>query len=132
MEKCILIGAALAVSLASPTRAADNAGTDVTAIQNLVVIYAENRSFDNLFGSFPGANGLADASEASKVQLDRDGTPLEELPFPSVGRRLEALELAEDFQDAALAGELRAGSEVLPAQQPAHELRGRDRLDLFA
>ena len=27
-------------------------------ITNIVVIYAENRSFDNLYGSFPGANGL--------------------------------------------------------------------------
>jgi phospholipase C len=49
-------------------------------IQNVVVIFAENRSFDNLYGSFPGANGLAQASEAAKVQLDRDGTPLKELP----------------------------------------------------
>ena len=30
--------------------------------------------------------------------------PLQNLPFPGVRRRLEALELAEDFQNAALAG----------------------------
>lgn len=47
-------------------------------IQTVVVIYAENRSFDNLFGKFPGANGLADAPEVP--QLDRDGKPLNELP----------------------------------------------------
>ena len=29
------------------------------AIQTVVVIYAENRSFDNLYGSFPGARGIA-------------------------------------------------------------------------
>src|SRR5262249_11716387 len=46
----------------------------------VVVIYAENRSFDNLFGAFPGAEGLADASETSKTQLDRDGSVLKELP----------------------------------------------------
>ena len=30
-------------------------------IQTVVIIYAENRSFDNLYGSFPGANGLRNA-----------------------------------------------------------------------
>lgn len=38
-------------------------------VQNVVVIYAENRSFDNLFGHFPGANGL-------DQQLGADGRPL--------------------------------------------------------
>jgi phospholipase C len=49
-------------------------------IQTIVVIYAENRSFDNLYGTFPGANGLANATAASAVQLDRDGTPMRGLP----------------------------------------------------
>src|SRR5690242_3986101 len=30
-------------------------------IDTIVVIYAENRSFDNLYGMFPGANGVASA-----------------------------------------------------------------------
>jgi len=50
------------------------------AIQTVVVIYAENRSFDNLYGGFPGANGLAKAPRASVVQLDRDGRPMHGLP----------------------------------------------------
>jgi acid phosphatase len=49
-------------------------------IDTIVVIYAENRSFDDLYGTFPGANGLANASPASLLQRDRDGTPLKELP----------------------------------------------------
>ena len=49
-------------------------------IQTIVVIYAENRSFDNLYGTFPGANGLAQASAASVTQLDRDGKPMRGLP----------------------------------------------------
>ena len=44
------------------------------------MIYAENRSFDNLYGIFPGANGLGQASQESAQQLDRDGTLLPELP----------------------------------------------------
>ncbi|HSU04875.1 MAG TPA: acid phosphatase, partial [Acetobacteraceae bacterium] len=47
-------------------------------IQTVVMIYAENRSFDNLYGYFPGANGLADLT--AHPQLDRDGMPLKELP----------------------------------------------------
>ena len=53
-----------------------------TRCKNIVVIYAENRGFDNLFGNFPGANGLAPWSTptgkptaAYVPQKDRDGTP---------------------------------------------------------
>jgi acid phosphatase len=48
-------------------------------IKNVVVIYAENHSFDNLFGSFPGADGIANATATHATQLDHDGTPLKEL-----------------------------------------------------
>jgi acid phosphatase len=40
-----------------------------TRIDTIVVIYAENRAFDNLFGNFPGARGLSEV-------IDRDGRPL--------------------------------------------------------
>ena len=36
-----------------------------TRCKNIVVIYAENRSFDNLYGNFPGANGLSTVVDAS-------------------------------------------------------------------
>jgi acid phosphatase len=50
------------------------------AIDNIVVIFAENRSFDVLYGSFPGANGLKQAAAASLRQTDRNGSILKELP----------------------------------------------------
>jgi acid phosphatase len=50
-----------------------------TKVQNIVFIYAENRSFDNLFAAFPGANG-ADAAKTNAPQLDRDGSMLPKLP----------------------------------------------------
>jgi phospholipase C len=53
---------------------------ELSEIQTVVVIYAENRSFDNLFGKFPGADGLPHASQASATQLDRDGSVLSGLP----------------------------------------------------
>ncbi len=52
----------------------------VNSISNIVVIYAENRSFDNLYGNFPGANGVQKLKPADYAQVDRDGTPLKELP----------------------------------------------------
>jgi acid phosphatase len=47
-------------------------------IQHIVVIYAENRSFDHLYGLFPRADGLRNARRTT--QVDRDGTPLRFLP----------------------------------------------------
>jgi acid phosphatase len=49
-------------------------------VDTIVVIYAENHSFDNLFGMFPGANGVANATVEQKTQLDHDGKPLPKLP----------------------------------------------------
>ncbi len=49
-------------------------------ITNIVVIYAENRSFDNLYGAFPGANGLQNVTADQARQIDRHGKPLPELP----------------------------------------------------
>lgn len=51
-------------------------------VRHVVVIYAENRSFVNLYGNFPGvAYPLAQVSAAHYTQFDRDGrTPLPQLP----------------------------------------------------
>ena len=49
-------------------------------IQHIIVIYAENRSFDHLYGLFPGANGIANATPEQYTQVDRDGKPLPHLP----------------------------------------------------
>ncbi len=53
---------------------------DLERIEHVVVIYAENHSFDNLYGLFPGANGIANAMPGLYTQLDHDGTPLPHLP----------------------------------------------------
>src|SRR5437764_4569396 len=64
----------LASAAAAPGHPAAAAALD--QIKTIVVIYAENRSFDHLYGFFPGANGIANASAEAKTQLDHDGTPL--------------------------------------------------------
>ncbi len=53
---------------------------DLSQISNIVVIYAENHSFDNMYGLFPGANGIANATAEQTTQLDHDGKPLPHLP----------------------------------------------------
>src|SRR6185437_7072483 len=52
----------------------------IDRIETIVVIYAENRSFDNLYGHFPGANGLQNVPRARYLQRDRDGSVMKELP----------------------------------------------------
>src|SRR5258706_9798177 len=58
----------------------DDKKADLNSVKNIVVIYAETRSFDNLYGNFPGANGLQNVTAASAQQLDRDGSVLATLP----------------------------------------------------
>jgi len=52
----------------------------IDEIQTVVVIYAENHSFDNMYGMFPGANGVANASAVSTQQRDHDGSVMPHLP----------------------------------------------------
>jgi acid phosphatase len=70
----------IATALLTGTPALAASPSNYADIQTLVVIYSENRSFDNLYGTFPGANGLANASAASIIQVDRDGKPMPGLP----------------------------------------------------
>ena len=63
----------VAAGIVPETGRADEA---LAKIKNIVVIYAENRSFDHLYGFFPGANGIANATDEAKTQLDHDGKPL--------------------------------------------------------
>src|ERR1700681_4925816 len=65
-----------------------SATSGLNGIEHILVIYAENRSFDHLYGLFPGANGIAKATIQQKTQLDHDGTPLPYLMvFGSDGKR---------------------------------------------
>jgi len=56
-------------------------------VDTIVIVYAENRAFDNLFGSFPGAHGLGEVVDrngrplpAYVPQVDRNGSVLATLP----------------------------------------------------
>ncbi len=96
MQPNLRLAPLVAAVIAACTLSACNNNDDNAAItaalqskvKNIVVIYAENRSFDNTFGNFPGANGLSTVVNSSGVttssyipQKDRDGvTVLATLP----------------------------------------------------
>lgn len=83
---------ALALSACFSLNDSDSTSVDTTSalrakVKNVVVIYAENRSFDGLYGNFPGANGLGSLygangqlTSAYVPQKDRNGSVLTTLP----------------------------------------------------
>jgi phospholipase C len=87
MKKSMFFTAALAAGAgmcgalgASAAKAPAKHAAGLDRIETVVVIYAENRSFDNLYGFFPGANGLKHVSGSLSAHRDRDGSVMKELP----------------------------------------------------
>jgi phospholipase C len=56
------------------------AQAQISKVNHVVVIYMENHSFDNLWGQFPGADGLSKAKKEQIIQLDASGQPYATLP----------------------------------------------------
>jgi phospholipase C len=52
---------------------------DITKVNHVVVIYLENRGFDNTYGEFAGAEGLSGATSAAK-QISATGAAYATLP----------------------------------------------------
>lgn len=73
-----LLGCCSSISFAAKSLSA--AKPTLNDIEHIIVIYAENRSFDNLYGLFPGANGIKQATKEQYTQIDHDGKPFKELP----------------------------------------------------
>jgi acid phosphatase len=71
-------------------------------INHIIVIYQENHSFDNYFGTLPGVDGIANVGEAA-IQRDRDGEAYAVLPQPLAnavdGRRDPDLRFPADLQN---------------------------------
>ncbi|MEK4034369.1 acid phosphatase [Methylocystis sp. IM3] len=78
----IFLAAALLSAASAAAQDSAGAGPNPFAkIGHIVVIVTENRSFDHVFGLFPGAEGLEAAARAHP-QIDRDGHALPYLPIP--------------------------------------------------
>ena len=72
--------AGLGLAMWSLTIAAESDREGLQKVDHIVVIVLENHSFDNLYGLFPGASGIAAANSAAPKQTDRNGRPYEFLP----------------------------------------------------
>jgi phospholipase C len=70
---------ALSALALGATCAETQAADGIEKIDHILVVYMENRSFDNLYGLFPGANGLDKAGDMA-TQVDKDGKPYQALP----------------------------------------------------
>ncbi|MFZ4699605.1 MAG: alkaline phosphatase family protein [Candidatus Methylumidiphilus sp.] len=74
------VGAANAKPGAAPPKGLDKIG-------HIIVIYLENHSFDNLYGLFPGADGIAQAKPGNTLQVDANGKAYTHLPSVMDTRR---------------------------------------------
>jgi acid phosphatase len=100
LSSCLRVGAALFFALGAgaslgscaekalgpPGAASATTRALRSKIDTIVVIFAENRAFDNLYGNFPGARGLSQVLDGGRplpaytAQVDRNGALLPVLP----------------------------------------------------
>src|SRR6476659_6258088 len=76
MASALTVLLSLLIGAGGPAQAAP-----ADPINHVVVIYMENHSFDNLYGVFPGANGIAKAG-ATATQVNKEGVAYATLPQP--------------------------------------------------
>jgi len=96
---CVVRATALSLAVLSAPAVAEppRAIPGLEKINHIVVIYLENRSFDHLYGAFPGAEGIAHAGAAA-LQVDENGHPYERLPAfngPAIDASRPSLKLPE-------------------------------------
>src|SRR4051794_19595227 len=81
------------------TPAAAQAPPSLDKVSHILVLYLENRSFDNMFGEFPGANGIANAGEGS-IQRDRGDKAFDMLP--AVDKPFDIAKNSPELREMAL------------------------------
>jgi acid phosphatase len=80
----VFIAACSSTSAPPPPASGSVRDPQLDKVGQIVVVYLENRSFDHLFGLYPGANGIAQAmaQQQGVVQTDAAGKPYAVLPAP--------------------------------------------------
>src|SRR3954454_19551709 len=71
----VVLALAAAPAFAGHGRGHDRHGSGLGRIGNIVVIYEENHSFDNLYGMWEGVDGLSRADAAHTLQVNQAGAP---------------------------------------------------------
>jgi acid phosphatase len=102
---------ALLLAVSGPGSSAAPAGLD--SVRHIVVLYLENRSFDNLYGLFPGAEGLQNLDRIAP-QVDEHGEPYKTLPR-ALDSTLRTPDLKEDDPSPV--------DPRIPANLPNHPFR---------
>jgi phospholipase C len=109
----LLVAAACApASVETGTATAPVASHDTFGnINHVVVLYLENRSFDNLYGEFAGADGIVGLSPGKYRQVDLAGKPFAVLPQAADSH------LPADLPNAPFAIE-----KFIPSNKPTRDL----------
>ncbi len=102
---------ALLLAVSGPGSSAAPAGLD--RVRHIVVLYLENRSFDNLYGLFPSAEGLQNLDRIAP-QVDEHGEPYKTLPR-ALDSTLRTPDLKEDDPSPV--------DPRIPANLPNHPFR---------
>src|SRR5438067_6273160 len=71
----LLLTTVIAVSSVAGRESKGRGADPLKRINHIVVIYEENHSFDNLYGSWEGVNGRSNADAAHTIQVGQFGTP---------------------------------------------------------
>ena len=64
--------AARSTGFEQPVRSPRKRATSTTPISYVIIVMFENHTFDNFFGAFPGANGVASAPAPNPLMADID------------------------------------------------------------
>ncbi len=76
MRPSLVFSLLIALGMSSSAGAQDD---PLQKVGQILVVIEENHSFDNIFGLFPGANGIFNAGETA-IQVDEHDKPFETLP----------------------------------------------------
>lgn len=123
LQPAVLTKTAAAAAPASAQRS--NAG-DIHNIRHVVVIMQENHSFDNYFGTYPGADG---------IPMGSDNTPSACLPDPQIGLCVKPFHDAKDIDSGGPHRAVDAARDVNGGQMDGfigQQTAGRTRACLIA
>jgi len=127
MRRLLFILAAVVACMALAAPGASAKPPPFKDIDHFVVLYLENHSFDNLYGSFPGANGLSQADPAHTVQVDFAGQVMKCLPqidpqLTSPPLPADVCNVANDGLDSHFANEPFGIDQYVPLDQKTRDL----------
>ncbi|MBS1211701.1 MAG: acid phosphatase, partial [Proteobacteria bacterium] len=80
MKQVLAVLIAIGLSGSAGAQAPTKPRTGIDKIGHIIVIVLENHSFDNLYGLFPGADGIAQAKPEQTRQVDMAGNVYPHLP----------------------------------------------------